>query len=125
MEQIENLQTKISEETNVCEAEEGLLAEKTEEVEKHEAGLRKQKDKIVKQRNKKAKGISEARLRKYDTILAHRDGIAIVGVTDGVCQGCFMSIPPQQYNNLLKGDELFICPTCQRLTYYKPANEEE
>ena len=125
IEQIENLETKTSEEGTVCKAEEGLLAEKTNEVEKHEAGLQKQKDKIIKQRNKKAKGIPEALQRKYDTILAHRNGIAIVGVTDGVCQGCFMSIPPQQYNNLLKGDDLFICPTCQRMTYYLPAAEDE
>ncbi len=125
MENIENLRNKISEESKVSEAEKELLAEKSSEVEKHQAELEGEKEKIIKIRTKKAKSVPESLRNKYDNILAHRNGIAIVGVTNGVCQGCFMSIPPQQYNNLIKGEQLFICPTCQRLTYYLPPAEEE
>jgi predicted nucleic acid-binding Zn-ribbon protein len=31
-----------------------------------------------------------------------------------------MNIPPQRYNQLLKGDQLFDCPTCQRIIYHRP-----
>jgi hypothetical protein len=47
----------------------------------------------------------------------------VVNVVQGVCQGCFMSIPPQQYNMLLKGDKIFECPTCQRIIYHQPVEE--
>jgi len=36
-----------------------------------------------------------------------------------------MAIPPQQYNLLLRGDEHFDCPTCQRIMYYEPVEEVE
>ena len=45
---------------------------------------------------------------------------AIVPVINGVCQGCFMSIPPQQFNDILRGDKLLNCPTCQRILYHQP-----
>ena len=53
-----------------------------------------------------------------------RNGLAVVNVVQGVCQGCFMSIPPQKFNLLLKGDQIFDCPTCQRILYYRPGNSE-
>jgi hypothetical protein len=64
-------------------------------------------------------------LKKYDTLRQHRNGLAVINVVDGVCQGCFMAVPPQRFNMLLKGDEIFACPTCQRLNYYVPPILEE
>ena len=56
---------------------------------------------------------------KYDILRNRRNGLAIVNVLDGVCQGCFMNLPPQQYNMLLRGDKLLDCPSCQRMIYYQ------
>ena len=125
MEQAESLGQKLTEENNVCQAEEGLLAEKMQEVGKLETGLQKKKKKIENQRKKKAKALPENLLRKYEKILLHRNGLALVGITNGVCHGCFMSIPPQQYNELMKGESLANCPTCSRLIYYLPEAETE
>jgi predicted nucleic acid-binding Zn-ribbon protein len=36
-----------------------------------------------------------------------------------------MAVPPQRFNMLLKGEEIFACPTCQRLNYYVPPVLEE
>jgi predicted nucleic acid-binding Zn-ribbon protein len=125
MEQAESLGQKLTEEKNVCEAEEGLLSEKTQEVEKLETGLQKKKKKIENQRKKKAKALPENLLQKYEKILLRRNGLALAGVTNGVCQGCFMSIPPQQFNELMKRESLANCPTCSRLIYYLPEAETE
>ena len=64
-------------------------------------------------------------LRKYDMLRERRNGKAIVPVTKGVCQGCFMSIPPQQFNDILRGDKMLNCPTCQRILYHQPEKSEE
>ncbi len=125
MEQAESLGQKLTEEKNVCETEEGLLSEKTQEVEKLETGLQKKKKKIENQRKKKAKALPENLLQKYEKILLRRNGLALAGVTNGVCQGCFMSIPPQQFNELMKRESLANCPTCSRLIYYLPEAETE
>ena len=72
-----------------------------------------------------AKDIDTVILRKYDMLRTRRNGKAVVGVVKGVCQGCFMSIPPQHFNNILKGDRMLDCPTCQRILYHDPESTEE
>jgi predicted nucleic acid-binding Zn-ribbon protein len=63
-------------------------------------------------------------LKQYER-LHNRIGIAVVEAADGKCTGCHMNLPPQQYNELMRGDKLFTCPACVRiLVYRKPASEE-
>jgi predicted nucleic acid-binding Zn-ribbon protein len=58
---------------------------------------------------------------RYEMIFARRGGMAVVAVTDGICQGCFMNIPPQLSNEIRKNERLNLCPSCHRILYYKPA----
>jgi hypothetical protein len=51
------------------------------------------------------------------------NAIGIVAVTDAVCQGCNMNIPPQMYNELQRGDSLKKCPICDRIIYWKDENK--
>jgi uncharacterized protein len=124
MEQEETLQEKIDELTNLVQAEEGLLAEEQEKITKLTAAIVTKKKKIEKSRNTQAKKITASLKNRYEQLRDRRNGIAIVGVTNGVCQGCFMNIPPQQYNEVLRGDDLISCPTCQRMMYFQAETEE-
>ncbi|MDY6825169.1 MAG: C4-type zinc ribbon domain-containing protein [Thermodesulfobacteriota bacterium] len=47
------------------------------------------------------------------------NGKAIVAVRNYVCQGCFMNIPAQMYNDLHKADALKNCPFCNRMIYFR------
>ena len=58
---------------------------------------------------------------RYEMIFQRRGGTAVVGVTDGICQGCYMNIPPQLANEIRKNERLNLCPSCHRILYYKPA----
>ncbi|MCB2184473.1 MAG: hypothetical protein KQH63_20810 [Desulfobulbaceae bacterium] len=124
MEKIESLRKKISDETNVCQSEEELLGEAQKEIEKKEKKLQTQKSKFEKNRTQQASKIPEPLSRRYDQLREKRNGLAIIGVKDGVCQGCFMNIPPQQFNEVLRGEQLLSCPTCQRLMYHQAEVEE-
>ncbi len=55
-------------------------------------------------------------LRRYEQVQRRR-GIALVPVVDGICKGCFMSLPPQLNNIIARGTSLESCPSCQRLLY--------
>ncbi len=57
-------------------------------------------------------------LKKYDMLRGHKDGIAITPVIKGVCQTCRMAIPPQKFNELIRGDKLMNCPSCARIMYW-------
>ncbi len=51
--------------------------------------------------------------------LKEKRGMAIALVKDEACQGCYVHIPPQLYNEVLKNERLFTCPNCQRILYWK------
>ena len=46
-------------------------------------------------------------------------GTAVVPVQNAVCQGCYMNIPPQMYNEVQRCDSLKFCPHCQRIIYWQ------
>jgi predicted nucleic acid-binding Zn-ribbon protein len=118
MEQVEKLTAEVTEEKNIMKADKSLVTEETEKVGSAIESLSKGKKTKQNKRDKQAQAVETARIRKYDLLRDRRNGLAIVNVLDGVCQGCFMNLPPQQYNMLLRGDQLLECPSCQRLIYH-------
>ena len=101
------------------------MPKKPNKVRDNIEAINKGKKKKDTKRIDQASKIKKSLLKKYDTLRHHRNGLAVVNVVDGVCQGCFMALPPQRYNMLLKGDEIFDCPTCQRLNYYVPPEQKK
>ena len=72
-----------------------------------------------------AKALPPAMTKRYERLREQRRGIAVVEARDGSCLGCNMSIPPQLYNNLFRGDELITCPHCHRILVLRPAAAQE
>jgi hypothetical protein len=125
IESIEKLTAQMEEEKNLLKGEKQLVTEETDKVRANIEAINKSKKKKDAKRTDQAGKIKKSLLKKYDTLRQHRNGLAVINVVDGVCQGCFMAVPPQRFNMLLKGDEIFACPTCQRLNYYVPPILEE
>jgi len=125
METIEADTKIIDEQTGSSEADKKALSKSTKEAQKFANAIEKKKKGILKKRDSMAQKIKTPVLRKYDMLRERRNGKAIVPVTKGVCQGCFMSIPPQQFNDILRGDKMLNCPTCQRILYHQPEKSEE
>lgn len=124
MEEVEKLIAQVEEEKNMLKGEKKLVEEEKEKVRDAIEAINKGKKSKDTDRQKQAKLVEARLLRKYDTLRSRRNGLAVANVLQGVCQGCFMSIPPQQYNMLLKGDKMLDCPACQRMLYHEePAAE--
>lgn len=64
-------------------------------------------------------------ISRYELIFSRRGGTAVVEIAGGICQGCFMNIPPQMGNEIIRSDKIHLCPSCQRIVYIKPAELEE
>lgn len=65
-------------------------------------------------------------LNRYNRLSQLRDGLALAEVRDGSCTACFMTIRPQAYADVRKGDTLITCDNCGRILYYKhPAPMQE
>ena len=76
-------------------------------------------------RNTIASQIGRELISRYELIFARRGGSAVVEVTGGICQGCYMNIPPQLWNEIIKSEKINLCPSCQRILYYKPSAQQE
>lgn len=124
LEQAEHYDKKNQESTALCAEMEARLADETAKHEAAAAKLASRMEKILKTRIAKAKKVQDQKiLNKYELIKAKRDGLAMVGASNGVCHGCYMNVPPQLYNDLLREDQLHSCPTCNRLLYFVAAGE--
>jgi predicted nucleic acid-binding Zn-ribbon protein len=56
-------------------------------------------------------------LKTYMIIKSSTDGIALASASNEMCNGCHLNIPPQLFNELLKDNELILCPHCHRILY--------
>ena len=57
-------------------------------------------------------------LIKYEKLLQRKDNVAITPVIHSICQACLLAIPPQSFNELIRSDEIMVCPHCGRLLYW-------
>lgn len=115
----------LEEQESLIKDEKKILTKESAKVKKHAGAIGRKKSKMVTKRDAMAKDINTAVLRKYDLLRTRRTGKAVVGVVNGICQGCFMTIPPQHFNNILKGDRMLNCPTCQRILFHNPESDME
>lgn len=122
-EEIESIQKKLAEAKNLCAGEASLLKEETSRVEGLATKMSSEKGKIIKNRAEKAQLVAANILNRYELLRQKRNGLAIVGVVNGVCLGCNMNIPPQMFNNLLRQQEMLSCPICNRMMYYQSQPE--
>jgi hypothetical protein len=72
-----------------------------------------------------AQAIDAVLMSRYQLIFSRRGGTAVVEVTGGICQGCYMNIPPQLWNEIIRSDKVNLCPSCQRILYYKVPEAQE
>lgn len=62
-------------------------------------------------------GIDKPLLSKYRLIRQRRHTDVLVKVSNYACQGCFMNIPPQTVNEMMRHKTIQSCPNCHRLVY--------
>jgi hypothetical protein len=124
MEQVESFSKIMAEAEGQIQEAEKLLAAETDKVKSATVALNKKKTVFASERHGMIKGFNPNLLKKYNMLRERRNGRAVVAVISGVCQGCYMNIPPQQFNDLLRGDKMLFCPTCQRILYHKVEGEK-
>jgi len=118
LEQVEELDAKYA--TN---REEGEEAKQQFELDHNEIlkilkALNRDLDKIEKKRRKFSRAVDPDLLKRYDSLRARKGGIGVSPVIKGVCQTCHLDIPPQEFNELLRGNKLMTCPNCTRIIYW-------
>lgn len=113
-------------------AQEEKLRDLQEEVDREEAAsaerlreLDSQIDGIAARKADIEKNLEGRLVRRYKRVLKGRDGRAVVPAVGGKCTGCQMSLPPQLFIEIQRGETLEACPNCQRFLYFTDAADEE
>ena len=120
----------------VVEEREKAASEKAEALKTKEEEYRKEKDTLgnelfridaefddkKKKWEETAKKVKPNILKMYQRISERRNVTSVVPVNKGACTGCHMNLPPQLYNQVQKGNEMFQCPACHRILYWEGNN---
>jgi predicted nucleic acid-binding Zn-ribbon protein len=105
--------------------EEGWSGKK-EELEAQIAEIDQAVAETYKARAEIAAQLSGDLIGRYELIFSRRGGMAVVALSEGICGGCHMNIPPQLWNEIIRNDKLILCPNCHRILYYKlPVPEDK
>ncbi len=118
MEEIEDVE-RVCRENKKKEAELRNKFEKDKkEVERELTALDGELQTLEEKRVTFSQTIDQDLLREYLYLKDRKEGQAISPVVGGVCQICHINIPPQVFNELIKGNELLTCTNCSRIIYW-------
>lgn len=90
-------------------------------VSKAEASLKE----LEASRQEASKHVPAPVFARYEFIRERLKHPVIVPVTAGVCSGCNIAIPPQNFIELQKAAQILSCPNCQRLMFWSEHFKQE
>ncbi len=72
------------------------------------------------QRKELRANISDDTLRHYDRVMKLRHSALSAVHDDQMCSVCRVILRPQVYQDVVKGEEMVYCDSCQRILYFVP-----
>ena len=103
---------------SLAEIESGLQTQTAEHLQRIRE-LENAIERALKERQQMTAGLEASLLRRYEQVFARRGGTAVVEVRNGTCQGCFMNLPPQFFNELQRATDVRACPNCHRILCWR------
>ena len=88
-------------------------------------GLESEEPQLQAKREQIAARIEPSWMVAYNRVARGHAGLAVVRVDGGTCQGCFVSIQPQLYNEILRSGPIVQCPFCSRFIYHEAVQETD
>ena len=107
---------------------EALVVDRQQEANDLDATVNEVADAMEKdqgRRHELLQDVEDGLHERYELIFERRDGLAVVGVRAGTCQGCHMNVPPQLFNQIQRNEQVLLCPSCQRILFWQPEDTAE
>ncbi len=118
MEQIEEMETKCSQNAQAKQELQTKFEQTKEEILKELELLDREYNEIKEKKSNFSNSIEKDLLNRYSYLRDRMGGRAVGPVINGICQACHMGIPPQRFNELRRGNSLLFCPNCHRIIYW-------
>lgn len=117
MEQAEVAAKVLAEAEKVFKAAEAVRQRERAEKEAQLATNQQELARLRESRKGLASRLDGELLRQYDRLRKSR-GMAVVIVKEGSCTGCGITLTPQAYAEVRRNDQMYTCPSCNRILYY-------
>ncbi len=118
MELIEAAQREVAAANKLASDAKKLVDEQITHLAAREANLEKELEQLTADREQLASAVDESSRARYERLMKHKGGNAIVGIQHGVCGGCRLKFPQQIVLSIRKEEELVTCPNCGRILYF-------
>jgi predicted nucleic acid-binding Zn-ribbon protein len=114
---LEELQKEAVDLANRCTEEETNFVTRKDEMERDAADFDTETAELNQQRKSIATGIDARYLAHYNKVVLYKGSPVVVKIVDGNCRGCHMTLPPQLFNDVRRGDSVITCSFCNRILY--------
>jgi predicted nucleic acid-binding Zn-ribbon protein len=118
MEKIEHLEARVLETRAELKKQQEKVKGDRKEIHSEMTALERELARRKEERQQFCNSLDRDILRNYELLRERKAGIAVSPVVNGVCLTCHMGIPPQMFNELIRGDQLHSCPHCMRIIYW-------
>jgi uncharacterized protein len=123
LEQVESAESEQSQKNETLKRLKAEISAEKAVVSKDAGEKEQQLSSINKKLSGLAQHIDAELIATYERVKCMVTGAAVVPVSESVCKGCHLNIPPQMYNELQRGENLKICPHCARILYWDPMTD--
>jgi len=118
MEQAEEMQKRQTEALAALEKSQASVDEDLSDLEELESNLGKEIEAEKAERTKAAASVDEDLLYQYERLFQGKNGKAVVGLVDGVCEGCHMNVVKSTVVEVKAENHVAYCENCGRILYW-------
>ncbi len=117
MEEIETARTSVEASRKELAEEDADVQEDIQDLEGRLASLESEMADESADRATAVDGIDATWVQRYESIFKSKGGNALVSTANGVCGGCYMTLPPYLRHDAKKRLDMVVCGFCGRLLY--------
>ena len=74
-------------------------------------------------RKKLSEQLDTPTLKNYEKIFTSREGRAVAGLRENICQGCFQQVLPQMVIEVKVAEKIHQCEGCMRFLFWDEVSE--
>ena len=126
LEVMEALEVKAKEIPGVekkCKEEDAYFNEYQLKKDNEEKRFKQELEELVEKRKNISAQLETVILKRYEKISNSRDGRAVAGLRENICQGCFQQVLPQMVIEVKVAVKIHQCGGCMRFLFWDEVSE--
>ncbi|MBT5470874.1 MAG: hypothetical protein HOK41_09745 [Nitrospina sp.] len=108
-----------------CKEEDAYFNDYQQKKEAEEKRFKQELEELIIKRKLITDQVDTVIFKRYEKICNSRDGRAVAGLRENICQGCFQQVLPQMVIEIKVGGKMHQCGGCLRFLYWDEVSETQ